>query len=85
MILDGSVGVKANVRIVYRNSGAYLALVSCVAIAPTDLVVGASTTTRDLGGGGEWGSRMRAHKHTDDRGEQHGSRLPYGWTAFCDC
>ena len=54
-----------------------MALVSCIAVAPTDLTVGASTTTRDLGGGEEWGSKMLAHKHTEDRGEQHGSRLAY--------
>ena len=64
-------------RKVYRNSWRYLALVSCIAVAPTDLTVEASTTTRDLGGGEEWGSKMLAHKHTEDRGEQHGSRLAY--------
>ena len=35
MILDGSVGVKSNVRRVYCSSGSYLALVSCIAVVPT--------------------------------------------------
>ena len=54
-----------------------MALVSCIAIVSTDLMAGDSTTARDLERGEGWGSKMLAHKHTEDRGEQHGSRLAY--------